>query len=99
MKITITRGFRGLLKPSKPQEELITKTFGCCRKLWNLRLENINNGNLNCISIPQYKQLYPYMKEVDSLALVGVERNQKQAFKNHKNNPEKFGYPKFKSKY
>lgn len=99
MKITITHGFRGLLRPSKDQEILIRKTFGCCRKLWNLRLENILKDSPEYLTIPQYKQLYPYMKEVDSLALVGVERNQKQAFKNHKNNPEKFGYPKFKSKY
>lgn len=99
MKITITHGFRGLLKPSKPQEELIIKTFGCCRKLWNLRLENILKDSPEYLTIPQYKQLYPYMKEVDSLALVGVERNQTQAFKNFKSNKSHFGLPKFKSKY
>ena len=99
MKITVTHGFRGLLKPSKSQEELIIKTFGCCRKLWNLRLENILKDNPDYLSIPQYKQLYPYMKEVDSLALVGVERNQIQAFKNFKSDKSHFGLPKFKSKY
>ena len=98
MKITITRGFRGLLRPSKSQEELIIKTFGCCRKLWNLRLEEINIGNIP-MSIPQYKKQYEFMKEVDSLALCNVEKNQIRAFKNHKKNPDKFGYPNFKSKY
>ena len=99
MKITVTHGFRGLLKPSKDQETLIIKTFGCCRKLWNLRLENILKDNPDYLSIPQYKQLYPYMKEVDSLALVGVERNQIQAFKNFKLDKSHFSKPKFKSKY
>ena len=99
MKITITHGFRGLLKPSRDQETLIIKTFGCCRKLWNLRLENILKDNPDYLSIPQYRQLYPYMKEVDSLALVGVERNQIQAFKNFKSDKSHFGLPKFKSKY
>lgn len=99
MKITITHGFRGLLKPSKSQEELIIKTFGCCRKLWNLRLENTLKDIPIYLTIPQYKKIYSYMKEVDSLALCNVEKNQIKAFKNHKNNPEKFGMPKFKSKY
>lgn len=99
MKITVTHGFRGLLKPSKNQETLIIKTFGCCRKLYNLRLENILKDNPDYLSIPQYKQLYPYMKEVDSLALVGVERNQIQAFKNFKSGKSHFDLPKFKSKY
>lgn len=99
MKITVTHGFRGLLKPSKSQEELIIKTFGCCRKLWNLRLENILKDNPEYLTVPQYKQFYPYMKEVDSLALVGVERNQIQAFKKFKSNKSQFGLPKFKSKY
>ena len=96
--ITITHGFRGLLRPSKEQEELIIKTFGCCRKLWNVRLEAFNNKELPK-TLPQYKILFPYMKEVDSLALCGVERNQTAAFKNHKRDPERFNYPKFKSKY
>lgn len=98
-KLTVTHGFRGLLRPSKDQEVLIAKTFGCCRKLWNMRLENILKEEPLYLSIPQYKKEFPFMKEVDSLALCNTEKNQIKAFKNHKDNPEKFGMPKFKSKY
>lgn len=99
MKISITHGFKGLLKPSKEQEELIIKTFGCCRKLWNLRLADIKSEDPQYLTISQYKEAYPYLKEVDSLALVGVERNQNQAFKNLKSNSKHFNFPRFKSKY
>lgn len=99
MEILITHGFKGLLRPSKKQEELIIKTFGCCRKLWNLRLADIKSENPQHLTIPQYKEDYPYFKEIDSLALVNIERDQIQAFKNFKSNPKHFGFPKFKSKY
>ena len=98
-KLTVTHGFRGLLIPSKDQEVLIVKTFGCCRKLWNLRLENILKDEPEYLTIPQYKELFPFMKEVDSLALVNVEKNQIKAFKNFKSDKSHFGLPKFKSKY
>lgn len=39
------------------------------------------------------------MKEIDSLALVNIERNQNQAFKNFKSNSKYFDFPKFRSKY
>ena len=96
--ITITHGFKGLLRPSKEQGELIVKTFGCARKIWNLRLEACNKGELP-LTISQYRRSYEYMKEVDVYALVNAERYQIQAFKNFKKNPSHFDHPKFKSKY
>ena len=45
----------------------------------------------------QYKDEYPYLREVDSLALANVQMQLQQAFKNALSN-KKFGYPKFKSK-
>ena len=96
--VTITHGFRGLLRPSKSQEVLFAKTFGCCRKLWNMRLECFLNSS-DYYTIPQYKEQFEFMKEVDSLALTNVEKNLIKAFKNHKDKPEQFGVPKFKSKY
>ena len=64
-----------------------------------MRLENILKEEPLYLSIPQYKEEFPFMKEVDSLALCNTEKNQIKAFRNHKDNPEKFGMPKFKSKY
>lgn len=83
-KLTVTHGFRGLLRPSKDQEVLINKTFGCCRKLWNMRLENVLKEEPLYLSIPQYREEFPFMKEIDSLALCNAEKNQIKAFKNYK---------------
>jgi len=46
----------------------------------------------------QYKELYPWLKEVDSLALVGAYNALESAYKNFFRN-KGAGYPKFKSKH
>jgi len=46
----------------------------------------------------QYKEAYPYLKEVDSLALSNVQKQQNKAIKDHIENPKAFGVPKFKAK-
>ena len=63
--------------PDENQEILFTKTFGCCRKIWNLMLDDINKAykdeHKKLKPTPaQYKKQYPYLKEVDSLALANV---------------------------
>ena len=45
-----------------------------------------------------YKKLYPFLKEVDSLALANVQMHLEKAYKNFFRNP-KIGFPKFKSKH
>ena len=45
----------------------------------------------------QYKEEYPYLKEVDSLALANAQLNLEKAFKNFLKN-KGFGYPKYKCK-
>lgn len=45
----------------------------------------------------QYKKDYPYLKEVDSLALANVQQNLKAAYNNFFREP-KIGFPHFKSK-
>lgn len=49
----------------------------------------------------KYKQKYPYLKEVDSLALANVQLDLQQAYKNffeRVKNGKKAGFPKFKSR-
>jgi putative transposase len=46
----------------------------------------------------QYKEEYPFLKEVDSIALDNTQDNLTQSFKNFFRNPDHFGYPKFKTK-
>lgn len=73
--------------PNKQQEELLQKTFSCCRKIWNLMLEDkINYYKETKKSLQttpaKYKKEYEYLKEVDSLALANVELNLQTAYKN-----------------
>ena len=89
--------------PTKEQEIMFAKTFGCCRKVYNLMLEDkikyyeATKKTLNNTPA-QYKKKYEYLKEVDSLALANEQMHLKQAFKNFFSNPKHFGYPKFKDK-
>lgn len=83
--------------PNKQQAILIHKTVGCSRLIYNLMLHDFYENNL--IKTPaKYKNKYPFLKEVDSLALANSQMDLKQAFRNYKNNKEHFGKPKFKKK-
>ena len=92
------------LYPNVKQQELFIKTFGCCRKVWNLmlndKIENYKQTNTFGMFTPaMYKKDYPYLKEVDSLALANVQLNLQGAFRNcfDKNRKTKNKFPKFKS--
>ena len=83
--------------PNKEQANLINKTIGCARLVYNLLLHDFYTNNI--IKTPaKYKNGYPFLKEVDSLALANSQLDLKQAFRNHKQNPSHFGLPKFKKK-
>ena len=83
--------------PNKEQAKLINKTSGCARLVYNLMLNDFYINNV--IKTPaKYKNDYPFLKEVDSLALANSQIDLKQAFHNHKQNPNHFGKPKFKKK-
>lgn len=73
--------------PNTKQQILLNKTFGCCRKVWNLMLAGKissyqQNGTFGKQTPAMYKEEYPYLKEVDSLALANVQLNLQQALKN-----------------
>lgn len=83
--------------PNKNQSILINKTIGCTRFVYNKMLGDFYDNDL--ITTPAYyKQDYPFLKEVDSLALSNSQMNLKQAFRNYKNNKNHFDKPKFKKK-
>lgn len=83
--------------PNKQQSILIHKTVGCSRLIYNLMLHDFYENDL--IKTPaNYKNEYPFLKEVNSLALANSQMDLKQAFRNYKNNKEHFGKPKFKKK-
>ena len=83
--------------PNKNQSILINKTVGCARFVYNKMLSDFYDNDL--ITTPAYyKKDYPFLKEVDSLALANSQINLKQAFRNYKNNKDHFDKPKFKKK-
>ena len=90
--------------PTTEQSVMFTKTFGCCRKVWNLMLADKiesykSTGKFVTVTPAKYKKDYPYLKEVDSLALANVQLNLQSAFKNRfsKSRKKNNGFPKFKS--
>jgi putative transposase len=90
--------------PTTEQSILFAKTFGCCRKVWNLMLSDKKESYKATdrfveVTPAKYKNEYPYLKEVDSLALANKQMDLQAAFRNcfSKSRKKKNGFPKFKS--
>lgn len=89
------------LYPTTEQATMFAKTFGCCRKVYNLMLADKiayykANGKMLATTPAMYKKDYPYLKEVDSLALANEQLHLQTAYKNFFRD-KKIGFPKFKS--
>ena len=90
--------------PSDEQAVMFVKTFGCCRKVWNLMLSDKiayykSTGKILLTTPAQYKKDYTFLKEVDSLALANVQMNLQSSYKAFfdKKRKKRNGFPKFKS--
>ena len=82
------------LYPTTEQAVMFAKTFGCCRKVYNLMLSDKiesykSTGKFASVTPAKYKERYPYLKEVDSLALANAQLNLQGAFKTALANPVK----------
>ena len=98
------RAIKYRLYPTAEQATMFEKTFGCCRKVYNLMLSDKiesykSTGKFVSVTPAKYKKDYSYLKEVDSLALANAQLNLQVAFKNRfdKSRKKKNGFPKFKS--
>ncbi|MEE0683300.1 MAG: RNA-guided endonuclease TnpB family protein [Bacilli bacterium] len=95
------KSYRFRMYPTISQIELIHKTFGCTRLVYNYYLEKKKEANLSCFDmIKDLKKLqaeHPYLKEVDSCSLRCSLFNLDDAFKRYYK--KQGSYPKFKSKY
>ena len=99
------KAIRYKLYPTDEQAAFFNKTFGCCRKIWNLMLADKVSSyretkHFGHQTPAQYKKDYPYLKEVDSLALTNVQLHLQAAMaarfdKKRKKNTR---FPRFKSK-
>lgn len=90
--------------PTTEQSIKFAKTFGCCRKVYNLMLSDKiesykSTGKFAVVTPAKYKKDYPYLKEVDSLALANKQLDLQEAFRNcfSKSRKKNNRFPKFKS--
>ena len=107
----IDRAYKCRLYPNKEQVELIERTFGACRWVWNEALAakkyawetSKRNLSMNEISatLPKLKKAYDWLNEPPAQALTQTLRDLDKAYQNffrRVKNGEKPGYPKFKKK-
>ena len=95
------KSYKFRLYPNQEQKQLFAKTFGCSRAIWNMmladKIKHYEETKETLYNTPaQYKKEFPWLKEVDSLALANVQLNLQTAYKNFFRSG--FGFPKFKKK-
>ena len=101
----IRKAYKYRIYPNAEQKVFFAKCFGCVRFFYNKSLSDMNDiykqtGKYKNITPASYKDDYPFLKEVDSLALSNAQLNRNIAFKDfmkqrYKNKKDK---PNFKSK-
>ncbi|OUZ19257.1 IS200/IS605 family element RNA-guided endonuclease TnpB [Enterococcus cecorum] len=101
------KAYKFRIYPTEKQEIFFAKTFGCVRKVYNLMLndrkkayEEVKNDPSKKMTFPtpaKYKKEFPFLKEVDSLALANAQLHLDKAYKNFFWD-KSVGFPRFKSK-
>ncbi len=96
------KSYKFRLYPNKKQQEYFAKCFGCTRFIYNQMLADKikhyeKTGEMLNNTPAQYKKEYPWLKEVDSLALANAQINLNKAYRNFFRD-KSVGFPKFKSK-
>lgn len=104
----VLKGYSLRIYPTKEQQGLITRTFGCCRFVWNQMLDmQINRYKNNKDSkyqnyyamsslLPTLKKEYQWLKESDKFALQASCENLDNAYTNFFS--KRARYPRFKSR-
>ena len=101
------KAYKFRIYPTEEQKIFFAKTFGCVRKVYNLMLndrkkayEEVKNDPSKKMAFPtpaKYKKEFPFLKEVDSLALANAQLHLDKAYKNFFRD-KSVGFPRFKSK-
>nr|WP_181726984.1 IS200/IS605 family element RNA-guided endonuclease TnpB [Enterococcus faecium]QJS07094.1 IS200/IS605 family element transposase accessory protein TnpB [Enterococcus faecium]QJS07179.1 Transposase [Enterococcus faecium] len=101
------KAYKFRIYPTEEQEIFFAKSFGCVRKVYNLMLddrkkayEEVKNDSSKKMTSPtpaKYKKEFPFLKEIDSLALANAQLNLDKAYKNFFRD-KSVGFPRFKSK-
>ena len=98
----INRAVKIRIYPNAEQRVQIEKTIGCSRFIYNYmladKMEHYKKEKKMLRNTPaSYKKEYPWLKEVDSLALANVQMHLESAFRKFFREPS-VGFPRFKSK-
>lgn len=102
------KAYKYRIYPNNEQKIQLSKTFGCCRFVYNNTLvyrkekyekekKSISKTDCNNYCNRELKKEYEWLKEVDKFALTNAIYNMDSAYQ--KFFKEKAGYPKFKSKH
>ena len=97
----MNKAYKFRIYPNVEQQELLAKTFGCVRFIYNKmladKIEHYKNTGERLNNTPaQYKKEFEWLKEVDSLALANAQLNLQKAYNNFFRS-KSVGFPKFKS--
>ena len=98
----INRAVKIRIYPNAEQRVQIEKIIGCSRFIYNCmladKIEHYKKEKKMLRNTPaSYKKEYPWLKEVDSLALANVQMHLESAFHKFFREPSA-GFPRFKSK-
>ena len=96
------KAYKFRLYPNDEQRQLIHKTFGCVRFIYNHFLNECKEKGYQkafdmCKKLKELYAEYPFLKEVDSCSLRCSIFNLEDSYKNFFE--KRSSYPKFKSKY
>lgn len=106
---TVKRAYRFRFYPTTEQENMLRRTLGCCRKVYNMALdarstawtlhrEKVSYSDTSRMLTAWKKtEEYSYLSEVSSVPLQQSLRHLQAAFKNFFNKTG--SYPRFKAKH
>lgn len=107
MMSLIKRSYKYRMYPNKTQEELLAKTFGCVRVIWNACVDSFNSYDKETNPNPKFPTKSDlvieklWLNEVSAATLQQKQRDfiefSKQYF--NKNRKEKIGKPNYKNKH
>ena len=96
------RAYKYRIYPNLEQVRFLSQTFGATRFIYNKmlydKIQHFKASGKSLMTTPaQYKTEFPWLKEVDSLALANEQLNLQKAYKNYFRD-KSTGFPKYKSK-
>ena len=92
----VNKAYRYRIYPTTEQKMIFAKTFGCVRFIYNKmlsdRIDYYKETGPKLNNTPaQYKEEFPWLKEVDSLALANAQMNLNKAYNNFWKDSQHFG--------